>query len=167
MTSFDESDLDESFVTADSRTRLTSGTSNSEEGEDIDELSPKHLHARVRATFTIIALTSLTFWVWAIVNCYTKDSLDFGVISFLFGLLSSILILSTKGKPSNFAKYFASISHGLISVNYALGAIYGLTEDGKLTFGVYCLTFTFLWGLTTVYALLLVGDLGEMYLDQE
>lgn len=112
------------------------------------------LRYEIMISSLIQVLVSLTFWIWALINCF-NEGFDLGVISFmlplfagLYGYSTTRYIINPRNKVlKNWAFYgkihywLTLFGHLFVSINYLLGAL--LSKDKE--FVIYCIIFTILW----------------------
>ncbi|KAL7545500.1 hypothetical protein ACHAWF_008847 [Thalassiosira exigua] len=124
---------------------------------------PEEIRARLKVYSSSLLATSAFFWTWAVANV-ARSRPDLGVVSFLGSAMSSALLLRSAmgGKlactcrknerggeadvhlpPGNGLRMFALVTHLIVAVNYALGAI--ITFATNVPFATYCLVFSLLW----------------------
>ena len=101
---------------------------------------------RLKNFAVTIALISLFFWGWALLNCIYKG-FDLGIISFATTFLSSIYILLQPDKEptSNLVQTIISGTHFFVAFNYLLGVVVSISMELGIGFMIYCTVFTVLW----------------------
>ena len=125
----------------------------------------------LRKYAVVVLMTSVFFWVWAVINTVGMDSgFDLGVASFLTAALSSALLLyqvKPEQDPPGLCTVFVVFTSNLfVSVNYVLGVLFGLqiAEPPLVGFATYCGVFAVLWLITAALGMRLMVAARKSYI---
>lgn len=138
-----------------------------------NEREIKSLYIQLRTGASLLCAVSLFFGCWAVINTLSMDEgqQDLGMYSFLTTFMSSHYLLWRTRKPSSgtgivattLTRLLVTASHVFVFLNYCLGVAFAYTVGSHAyhIFGLYCITFSGLWGYVAYRGFTLLSSLQK------